>query len=203
MNKEFLLKTSILFNIIFFFLFFALLIWFQTSKNFSLKKEGFSTNFSSLQQIKKELHAKLAQKGLVISEPETINKISGKIKSLEEDIKNQSAKIILEIQEPLDPLNYLFPKDEIEVLIDSETEIVLLKPAPKEIVEKRMFEYNKAIQEGKTPPSFPPPWDEEKIKLKDLRIGDKISAVSKENIKFQSSFKAKKIEKKQTENLPF
>jgi hypothetical protein len=203
MNKELLLKTSILFNIIFFFLFFALFIWFQASKNFSLKKEEFSTNFSSLQQIKKELHAKLAQKGLLISEPETINKISGKIKSLEEDINNQSAKIILEIQDPLDPLNYLFPKDEMEVLIDSETEIVLLKPAPKEIVEKRIFEYNKAIQEDKTPPSFPPPWDEEKIKLKDLRIGDRISAVSKENIKFQSSFKAKKIEKKQTENLPF
>jgi len=116
--------------------------------------------------------------------PNEVFLTSGEIKSIDKDI------ITLEInslQERMLP--GVTPKKEIKkVIVSSETEIIKI-------------DFSALINPSKSKglPSGP---QEIKIKLSDLKVGDKISVTAMENIKNKESFNASKIVTQDNKSLP-
>jgi hypothetical protein len=157
----------------------------------------------SLPRIKKEirkeafLEAKrndfelLVKKANFPKEPESVVEVQGIIEKRDEKERTLFVKIL----EPFDPLNYLFlDSDNFKVLVLNDTEIFLVQPEDSEKLSRALFEYNKAVKEGKTPPPFPEPYLKTKIDFSQIKEKQKIKVVFKDNIKFKGEGKAKLIE---------
>jgi len=124
-------------------------------------------------------------------EPESIVLIEGVIEKIDEKEKSFFVKIL----EPFDPLSYLFLNSQgFKVLVDKDTEIFSIKPEDSEKLSKALFEYNKAIQEGKEPPPFPAPYIKTKTDFSELKENQKIKVEFGDNIKFKGEGRAKLIE---------
>jgi len=90
-----------------------------------------------------------------------------------------------------------------EVMVTKETKIVRVVPKSPEVYEKEMQQYHLKEKELfekekrgvviKSWPSPPTPFEEKEIELKEIKIGNKVSVIANEDIKFAKKFKAVKI----------
>ena len=124
-------------------------------------------------------------------EPEDIFLIQGRIKDI--DSSNNFLTII--VDEPFDPINYLFKDSQnFKVIIDNQTEIIKLIPEDSEKLSKALFEYNKAIQEKREPPPMPAPYLRNRVFLSDLKPGEKVKIKFRGSVKFKGEGVAGNIE---------
>jgi len=90
-----------------------------------------------------------------------------------------------------------------EVMVTKETKIVKVVPKSLELYEQEMKQYHLKEKELfekekrgiaiKSWPSPPEPFEEKEIELKEIKVGDEVSVIAQEDIKFAEKFKAVKI----------
>ncbi len=130
----------------------------------------------------------------ILPPPKEIFALGGKV------IKVKTNSLIIEVPQ-IHPLENT--PTQREVILTKETKIVKVVPKSPEKYEKEMKQYRlkekelfekqkKGIAIEKWP-SPPEPFEEKEIELKEIKVGDEISVISKEDIKFAKKFEVVKI----------
>ena len=133
---------------------------------------------------------KLEESGLLRPETAEIFTISGTITQISEN------QIIIKADPTvINPLAIQAPESRT-VTVNPETKIIKQIPKTQEELaadEEKFVNEREKLEPEAAPPTRPLPYTEKEIKLSELKIGDKISVTSDQNIKFATEITATEI----------